>query len=47
MEQWVLDNVEYLAKEYAIYFTKVSQSKPKPKEPSPTKLYDNVTSKIV
>lgn len=46
MERWVLENVEFLAKEYAIYFRRQSCARPKQKEPSPTKKYARVQSKI-
>lgn len=39
MERWVLENVEYLAKEYAIYFRRASCQKQKAKPISPTKKY--------
>ena len=46
MQKWVLENVDYLAKEYSIFFRRHSTAKKEKKPLSPSKKYAKVRSKI-
>jgi len=46
MQKWVLENVDFLAQEYSIFFRRNSTEKKAKKVPSPSKKYAKVRSKI-